>query len=169
MGLHQGHEFRALPHPAQMVVARELAARGVDVIVGGHPHVLEPIEVSTSTCRRGGGPSFVADPRDPTPRPALVLIRWATSRRTATPSRRRRSAGCCRSSSRGPGTARRAAADVVTDARLTPTFIDFHADGACPVHEAVHDVATAPPWAAAKVKSALGWADLHRFGRWLGE
>ena len=43
---HWGHEFECWPSPVhQMLVARELAAAGADVVVGSHPHVLQPLEV----------------------------------------------------------------------------------------------------------------------------
>lgn len=43
---HWGHEFECWPSPVhQMLAARQLAAAGADVVVGSHPHVLQPLEV----------------------------------------------------------------------------------------------------------------------------
>jgi poly-gamma-glutamate capsule biosynthesis protein CapA/YwtB (metallophosphatase superfamily) len=43
---HWGHEFECWPSSVrQMLVAREFAAAGADVVVGSHPHVLQPLEV----------------------------------------------------------------------------------------------------------------------------
>lgn len=40
--LHWGHEFEAWPSAAQLGVARRLVALGADLIVGSHPHVVQP-------------------------------------------------------------------------------------------------------------------------------
>ena len=52
---HWGHEFEFFPDPRQMAFARELARAGADVILGHHPHVLQPMEfltrVSNVECR----------------------------------------------------------------------------------------------------------------------
>lgn len=42
--LHWGVEWAQLPSPEQRRVAREFARAGVDLIVGHHPHVLQPME-----------------------------------------------------------------------------------------------------------------------------
>ena len=42
---HWGDEYQLLPNKAQRDLADWLFAHGVDHIVGGHPHVVEPIEV----------------------------------------------------------------------------------------------------------------------------
>jgi hypothetical protein len=43
--LHWGYEFEFYPTVEQMLLARELVRAGVDLIVGSHPHVVQPIEV----------------------------------------------------------------------------------------------------------------------------
>lgn len=43
--LHWGHEFEFYPTPDQMRVAREIVAAGADLVVGSHPHVVQPVEV----------------------------------------------------------------------------------------------------------------------------
>lgn len=45
LSLHWGHEFEFIPSPAQRELARELIRLGADVILGHHPHVIQPIEV----------------------------------------------------------------------------------------------------------------------------
>lgn len=43
--LHWGHEFEMYPTYHMMTIARQLVARGVDVIMGHHPHVVQPFEI----------------------------------------------------------------------------------------------------------------------------
>ena len=45
LSLHWGHEFEFIPSPAQRELARELIREGADIILGHHPHVIQPIEV----------------------------------------------------------------------------------------------------------------------------
>jgi poly-gamma-glutamate capsule biosynthesis protein CapA/YwtB (metallophosphatase superfamily) len=42
--LHWGEELCQLPSPGQRAIARRLVAAGADVIIGHHPHVLQPME-----------------------------------------------------------------------------------------------------------------------------
>ncbi len=42
--LHFGNEYEREPSTAQREISQELLARGVDVIIGSHPHVVQPIE-----------------------------------------------------------------------------------------------------------------------------
>jgi len=42
--LHWGHELAQLPSPEQRQWARQLVAAGADLILGHHPHVLQPLE-----------------------------------------------------------------------------------------------------------------------------
>lgn len=46
--LHWGTEYASKPNPKQKEVAQHLINLGVDIIVGTHPHVLQPIEHLTS-------------------------------------------------------------------------------------------------------------------------
>lgn len=46
--LHWGEEYTLTPIPYQKAMAQKLCDMGIDVIVGGHPHVVEPIELLTS-------------------------------------------------------------------------------------------------------------------------
>jgi|GEM_PF-747978 len=43
LSLHWGEEYRTMPSGAQKALARRLAARGVDLIIGHHPHVVQPV------------------------------------------------------------------------------------------------------------------------------
>ena len=43
--MHWGSEYHTKPATYQKAIAQELCNMGVDVIVGGHPHVLQPVEL----------------------------------------------------------------------------------------------------------------------------
>jgi poly-gamma-glutamate synthesis protein (capsule biosynthesis protein) len=47
--MHWGDEYRLEPTSHQKKIAQKLCDMGVDVIVGGHPHVVEPVDLLTST------------------------------------------------------------------------------------------------------------------------
>ncbi len=47
--IHWGEEYHLEPMDYQKEMAQELCDLGIDVIVGGHPHVVEPVELLTST------------------------------------------------------------------------------------------------------------------------
>lgn len=47
--LHWGQEYKLEANASQKEIARKLCDMGVDVIIGGHPHVVEPIELLEST------------------------------------------------------------------------------------------------------------------------
>lgn len=47
--IHWGDEYRLKANSKQKDMAQALCDLGVDVIVGGHPHVVEPVELLTST------------------------------------------------------------------------------------------------------------------------
>lgn len=42
--LHWGWEFEVFPRKRQVAAAHELVEYGADVILGGHPHVIQPVE-----------------------------------------------------------------------------------------------------------------------------
>jgi poly-gamma-glutamate synthesis protein (capsule biosynthesis protein) len=56
--LHWGAEYKRAPNSFQKKFAQGLADLGVDVIVGSHPHVLEPVDMLTSA--KTGNKVFVA-------------------------------------------------------------------------------------------------------------
>lgn len=43
--MHWGDEYRLLPNEAQKSLAEYLVNEGVDMIIGSHPHVIQPIEM----------------------------------------------------------------------------------------------------------------------------
>lgn len=43
--MHWGDEYRLLPNKTQRTLADFLEAIGVDLIIGGHPHVIQPMEL----------------------------------------------------------------------------------------------------------------------------
>jgi len=43
--MHWGEEYKLSPNTWQKSIAQKLSNMGVDVIVGGHPHVVQPIEL----------------------------------------------------------------------------------------------------------------------------
>ena len=47
--MHWGNEYQTTENSHQNELAQGLCDRGVDVIVGGHPHVIQPIEMLTAT------------------------------------------------------------------------------------------------------------------------
>ena len=46
--MHWGNEYKIVENNYQKQIAQQLCDLGVDVIVGGHPHVLQPMEYLTS-------------------------------------------------------------------------------------------------------------------------
>ena len=56
--IHWGNEFERKPNVHQESIANELTDYGVDVILGSHPHVIQPIEYITS--KKTGKRSLVA-------------------------------------------------------------------------------------------------------------
>ena len=47
--IHWGEEYRLTPTRYQTEIAQKMCDLGIDVIVGGHPHVLQPVDLLTST------------------------------------------------------------------------------------------------------------------------
>ena len=47
--IHWGDEYHTTPNNTQKKIAQGLCDLGIDVIVGGHPHVMQPMEMLTST------------------------------------------------------------------------------------------------------------------------
>lgn len=48
VAIHWGNEYQLLPHSSQKSLADFLMDQGVDLIIGGHPHVIQPMEVRHS-------------------------------------------------------------------------------------------------------------------------
>ena len=47
--MHWGEEYQLEPNEWQQKIAQKLCDMGVDVIVGGHPHVIQPVDLLTAT------------------------------------------------------------------------------------------------------------------------
>lgn len=47
--MHWGEEYELKPNKYQKEIAQKLCELGVNIIIGGHPHVLQPIETLTSS------------------------------------------------------------------------------------------------------------------------
>jgi poly-gamma-glutamate capsule biosynthesis protein CapA/YwtB (metallophosphatase superfamily) len=71
--LHWGHEFEMFPTCHMMTVARQLVARGVDVIMGHHPHVVQPFEIIEVNADRPFGYDNVRDRARPAYRRAVIV------------------------------------------------------------------------------------------------
>ena len=50
--LHWGEEYTLAPNKEQKAIAQKLCDMGVDVIIGGHPHVVQPVDLLTSTDKK---------------------------------------------------------------------------------------------------------------------
>lgn len=53
MFIHWGAEYQLPPNSQQKAIAQTLCDLGIDVIIGGHPHVVQPIELLESTVNPG--------------------------------------------------------------------------------------------------------------------
>lgn len=71
--LHWGHEFEMYPTRHMMTAARQLVARGVDVIMGHHPHVVQPFEIIEVNADRPFGFDNVQDRARPAYRRAVIV------------------------------------------------------------------------------------------------
>ena len=47
--IHWGVEYQLAPNQEQTAIAQKLCDMGVDVIIGGHPHVIQPVDLLEST------------------------------------------------------------------------------------------------------------------------
>ena len=47
--IHWGNEYQTKQNKSQTAIAQALCDLGVDVIIGGHPHVVQPVDLLTST------------------------------------------------------------------------------------------------------------------------
>lgn len=55
--MHWGEEYRLLPSAAQKRLADRLENMGVDLIIGSHPHVIQPMELRSDTTK--GNRTFI--------------------------------------------------------------------------------------------------------------
>jgi hypothetical protein len=49
VSIHWGSEYAAAPDPAQVALAHRLVEAGAGVILGSHPHVLQPLEIYSAS------------------------------------------------------------------------------------------------------------------------
>lgn len=61
--MHWGEEYERYPNRNQRSIAKFLQAHGVDIIVGSHPHVVQPLEVSSSKVTLYSLGNFVSNQR----------------------------------------------------------------------------------------------------------
>ncbi len=61
--LHWGNEYQLAPSREQKQLAMELKERGVDIVIGSHPHVAQPIDFENSIVYSLG--NFVSNQRKP--------------------------------------------------------------------------------------------------------
>lgn len=54
--IHWGEEYKLLPNQSQKSLAKFLADQGVELIIGGHPHVIQPMELRLN--EKTGRPCF---------------------------------------------------------------------------------------------------------------
>lgn len=47
--MHWGLEYQSSEHPSQRDLARKMSAWGADLIIGAHPHVVQPVKKDTGT------------------------------------------------------------------------------------------------------------------------
>lgn len=47
--IHWGNEYQTAANTTQQSIAQSLCDLGIDVIIGGHPHVVQPVELLTSS------------------------------------------------------------------------------------------------------------------------
>lgn len=47
--VHWGDEYHLLPNSSQKKLGEYLHAKGVDIVMGGHPHVIQPMELRTDS------------------------------------------------------------------------------------------------------------------------
>lgn len=47
--IHWGDEYQLTPNNNQTTIAQQMCDLGIDVIIGGHPHVVQPMDLLTST------------------------------------------------------------------------------------------------------------------------
>lgn len=56
--IHWGEEYSLVPSETQKAIAQKLCDMGVDALIGGHPHVIQPMETLTSTDQSHTMPCF---------------------------------------------------------------------------------------------------------------
>jgi poly-gamma-glutamate capsule biosynthesis protein CapA/YwtB (metallophosphatase superfamily) len=73
VGLHWGVEYATRPRRSQIELAHQMIDAGADLIVGGHPHVVQPLEEYHGRWIAYSLGNFVFDQKDPATRRAIML------------------------------------------------------------------------------------------------
>jgi poly-gamma-glutamate capsule biosynthesis protein CapA/YwtB (metallophosphatase superfamily) len=73
VGLHWGIEYATRPQRSQIELAHQMIDAGADLIVGGHPHVVQPLEEYEGRWIAYSLGNFVFDQKDPATRRAIML------------------------------------------------------------------------------------------------
>lgn len=61
VSIHWGYEYQSNSDPAQEFIAKELLEMGADIIIGHHPHVIQPVQlIGTSSISEDTLPKLVA-------------------------------------------------------------------------------------------------------------
>ena len=73
VALHWGIEYATRPQRSQIELAHQMIDAGADLIVGGHPHVVQPLEEYEGRWIAYSLGNFVFDQKDPATRRAVML------------------------------------------------------------------------------------------------
>lgn len=71
--LHWGYEYIATPAAGQVALARRLIDAGADLIIGSHPHVVQPLEVYKGRLITYSLGNFIMEPGRPAANDALAV------------------------------------------------------------------------------------------------
>lgn len=73
VSLHWGVEYSPRPRPEQVKLAHQMVDAGADLVVGHHPHVVQPVEQYRGRSIAYSLGNFVFDQKDPATRRGLML------------------------------------------------------------------------------------------------
>ncbi len=73
VNIHWGNEYSPTANAQQIMVAHRLIDNGVDVVVGGHPHVVEPIEIYKGKTIFYSLGNFIFDQTDPDAKVGILV------------------------------------------------------------------------------------------------
>jgi poly-gamma-glutamate synthesis protein (capsule biosynthesis protein) len=73
VSVHWGEEYRRVPTAKQRRIARDMVDRGADLVLGHHPHVIQPFEKYRGRVIAYSLGNFLFDLRNPRSRESLVL------------------------------------------------------------------------------------------------
>jgi len=78
VGLHWGNEYTSQPQRSQVALAHQMIDTGADLVVGGHPHVVQPLELYRGRWIAYSLGNFVFDQKAPgTHRGAMLKVELA--------------------------------------------------------------------------------------------